>query len=1064
MAEWSLILKLEHFKQPENKYRMKPFWFWNGDITEEEIDRQLSEMKKKGIGGIFVCPRQGQTVPYLSKRWFELVRYACDKAEEYNLELWLYDEYPYPSGMSGGRVLLEHPDAVHTQLKYQSYITKGNVPQEYLLGWAKILYAGAVELSDDGSTMRERVINLMDDIGVLQEQEILQFTGLTEYGNKRFFTYGPQHKLEVCLPEGNWKIEIYTQETFSDYKYFGNFFDPCDKGAVQTFLQTTHERYFEEMGDKFGNQILGIFSDEVGFIGDIPWSRHLPEYIQRHYNLNIIEVLPALHDKNYKDATKIRYQFYQSAHELLRESYHKQVSDWCRKHGLKFVSELPSMRRSTQIYSSVPGGDACHDKLGVPLEDVYDKYLINYRSCAPGIASLARQTGKETAMIECFHSIGWSMTIQDAKWMMDWMAAMGIGFFTPHAFYYTTDSITKYDAPPSQFFQNPYWKHYSILTDYAGRLSALIGETEPISKIALLDPVTSLWTRLGNPRKGFVYAGNDMEEKAELERIKMDWMFLAKTLLFEQISFDFLDSELLSNAEIEAGNIKIGKADYELLILPPMTSIECIATDKIKEFILKGGKVIACGLLPYEIIDEAIQVEKQYSNIFKTADSNRKQYWSNDSEECNRIINTDNTAFIPTTGSICHENFRSNFVEEVKKCVHMDISFKVLKGNFKETYSSVRVDMENKHYVIIGNHGNEHCSICITMKQGFHSIGQMDLSVGKIYAIYDGEEQNETVINLKAYECKVLVFNLQRDNMEKMPEACGEIKIDMSIPMDISVSERNVCLLNEFTVSLDKKEWKRSTPKTFIEMCDELNWLGGKNISFTGKFGTPKHMEIQYPIDLYMKTDFIIDKKPAQIWLMMDERSVGSDACFAVNNHIIDSNQFFHEFINDNCNIICDISELVQEGYNQIDIQASVKRDWDGIRDPLYLLGAFGIRNGIITEVPVKSHYTKGSAEGYPWYSGTFTFQTKLNLTEIPECEFVVIKPEFSETVADSIEILVNGESIGVKAFAPYEWLCPVKLLALNNLIELKITNTLSGMFENSYFNYESHKLMKLME
>ena len=211
MAEWSLILKLEHFKQPENKYRMKPFWFWNGDITEEEIDRQLSEMKKKGIGGIFVCPRQGQTVPYLSKRWFELVRYACDKAEEYNLELWLYDEYPYPSGMSGGRVLLEHPDAVHTQLKYQSYIAEGNVPQEYLLGWAKILYAGAVELSDDGSTMREQVINLMDDIGVLQEQEILQFTGLTEYGNKRFFTYGPQHKLEVCLPEGNWKIEIYTQ-------------------------------------------------------------------------------------------------------------------------------------------------------------------------------------------------------------------------------------------------------------------------------------------------------------------------------------------------------------------------------------------------------------------------------------------------------------------------------------------------------------------------------------------------------------------------------------------------------------------------------------------------------------------------------------------------------------------------------------------------------------------------------------------------------------------------------------------------------------------------------------
>ena len=1054
-------MKLEHFKQPENKYRMKPFWFWNGDITEGEIDRQLKEMKKQGIGGIFVCPRQGQTVSYLSKRWFELVRYACDKAAEYNLEFWLYDEYPYPSGMSGGRVLLEHPDAVHTQLKYQSYITEGNVRKKYFLGWSKILYAGAVELSNDGSAIRERVINLMDDIGVLQEQEILQFTGLTDYGNKRFFTYGPQHMLEVNLPEGNWKIEIYTQETFDDYKYFGNFFDPCDKAAVQTFLQTTHERYYEEMGDKFGTQIFGIFSDEVGFIGDIPWSKHLPEYIQNRYHYDILEVLPALHDKNYRDGSKIRYEFYQSAHELLRESYHKQVSNWCREHGLKFVSELPSMRRSTQIYSSVPGGDACHDKLGVSLEEVYDKYLINYRSCAPGIASLARQTGKETAMVECFHSIGWSMTIQDAKWMIDWMAAMGIGFYTPHAFYYTTDSITKYDAPPSQFFQNPYWEHYSILTDYAGRLSALIGETEPTCNIALLDPVTSLWTRLGNPRKGFVYAGNDMEEKAELERMKTDWMFLAKTLLFEQISFDFLDSELLYNGEIEDGNISIGKANYELLILPPMTSIECIATDKIKEFVQKGGKVIACGLLPYEIIDEDIQVEEQYMDLFKTADSNKKQYWSTDSSERNEIKKMDNTIFIPTTGSICQEEFRSKFIEEIRNCVNMDASISIIKGNPKEIYSSVRIDKENKHYIIIGNHGNEDCSVRLSMKQDFYSLGQMDLSLGKIYGIYDGEEKSETVISLKAYECKVLVFNLPRDDMEKMPEAGGEIKIDMNNQMDISVSERNVCLLDEFKVSLDHKEWRENSPKTFIEMCDELQWLTGKNISYAGKFGTPKQMEIQYPIDLYIKTDFMVEKKPAQIWLMMDKRSIGSDACIVVNNHAIDNNQFFHEFINDNCNQICDISKMVQEGYNHIDIQVCVKKDWDGIRDPLYLLGDFGIRDGVIAEAPAKSHYAKGSAEGYPWCSGTFTFKTELNLLEIPESEFVIIKPEFSETVVDCIEILVNGESIGVKSFAPYEWICPVNLLTLNNLVELKITNTLSGMFENSYFDYESHKLMK---
>ena len=114
------------------------------------------------------------------------------------------------------------------------------------------------------------------------------------------------------------------------------------------------------------------------------------------------------------------------------------------------------MRMSTQRYSAIVGGDTAHEKLGRPLEWIYDEYIRKYRSNAKAVSSLTRQLGKQFSMIESFHSLGWTMTLQDAKWMFDRLGASGINFYNVHAFYYTIDSITKHDAPPSQFLQNPY--------------------------------------------------------------------------------------------------------------------------------------------------------------------------------------------------------------------------------------------------------------------------------------------------------------------------------------------------------------------------------------------------------------------------------------------------------------------------------------------------------------------------------------------------------------------------------------------------------------------------------
>ncbi|MDG0808510.1 hypothetical protein [Cohnella rhizosphaerae] len=116
------------FQNPPASYRIVPFWFWNGDMSEAAIELQIGEMADKGVGGFFICARQGLTVPYLSQVWFDRVRFAVETAKTFGLEVWIYDEYPYPSGMAGGEVTLEHPDAKHHTLWSLRETREGNRP------------------------------------------------------------------------------------------------------------------------------------------------------------------------------------------------------------------------------------------------------------------------------------------------------------------------------------------------------------------------------------------------------------------------------------------------------------------------------------------------------------------------------------------------------------------------------------------------------------------------------------------------------------------------------------------------------------------------------------------------------------------------------------------------------------------------------------------------------------------------------------------------------------------------------------------------------------------------
>lgn len=1066
------------FQNPGNEYRAHPFWFWNGEMDEEQINHQISEMANQGVGGFFICARQGLTVPYLSQAWFNKVRFAVKEAKAKGMHVWLYDEYPYPSGMAGGEVTLEMPEAKQRILVHRTGVVQSGEHVSWVLPWAVILYAKAIPIQSDGTYGWHEAIELRRHIGNTQLQEVYQEAGLTSYNRKRFFTYETAFCLEWDVPEGEYEIFIFMEEEITDFKYYGNFVDPLNEKAMKRFIELTHQRYQEELGEEFGTVIKGMFTDEIAPLGRIPWSPQLPPFFKERTGYELIEQLPALLRKDVPKARQIRYDYYESVHLLLRKSVHMQAHDFCEQAHIEYAAEVPSLRMTTQLYSHLPGGDSAHEKTGRSLAYILQRYGLNMRDNPKMVSSLARQLSRPRNMIECFHSVGWSMTLQDAKWMIDRMAALGTNFYNFHAFFYTIGGLAKHDAPPSQFLQNPYWPYFKELGDYVGRISYLMSEGKADIRIALLDPTTTFWTMMGNPLHGFEYGGDEEEEKRELELLKQDWLTLSNLLLRYRRDYDHLDPEMLAEAQISEGNITIGEASYGVLIIPPMLNLEAAAWKQIQDFAKAGGKVITTGCLPVESIQPGCPTALDWEELCK------QEY----------------VCTLPAEG-IMEEKIRDLLLPQLDLWMK-EAAVLRLTHDPLTVLQQIRILSENQAVLFLTNQEGETLQgeIQIDLEALLHRLGRDRTNADKTevtvrsLSLRTGEASEELPsrvslenqlssrhkeanleVTLAPYEAAVYLLDIVPAK-EKPSTNRGNL-LPRHIPIELPVTgewkvtpeQENKLRIGSFSLTVTDSEGQEHIPeltvqaKTFIEqIAGEAG--SGLPIHFAQVFGTPKKANLAYPLHaVYVSTLECRRIEPDGL-LFFDRNAISGDYVIEVNGHLLDASKFTSVSITDYTNIGVDITSYLQLGVNEILIRVEITKDHDGIVDPLMLSGAFGVYYE--EEMPVLAplpEYTEGLVpepmHGFPYYAGTFRLERSFSYQAVKGLSADKFELFFTDfRVQDVVEVLVNGHSLGVRAWSPYCWEGSISLLHEgDNQLEVKVTNTLIGLLEGTYFDQEQH-------
>src|SRR5687768_1498171 len=111
MTSTALDRFVQRLFEPSAEFGMWPFWFWNDDLDESELLRQLRAFHAAGAGGVVIHPRIGLSarVGYLTSQYFRLVRRVTDECAQLGIGVILYDEGSYPSGSAAGRVVAENP-------------------------------------------------------------------------------------------------------------------------------------------------------------------------------------------------------------------------------------------------------------------------------------------------------------------------------------------------------------------------------------------------------------------------------------------------------------------------------------------------------------------------------------------------------------------------------------------------------------------------------------------------------------------------------------------------------------------------------------------------------------------------------------------------------------------------------------------------------------------------------------------------------------------------------------------------------------------------------------------
>lgn len=551
------------FLDPPREFGIIPFWFWNDDLEEDELIRQLHTFHEAGFGGVMPHARIGlsRRVGYLTDKYFRLVRRVVEEAASLDMKVILYDEGSYPSGSACGAVVAENPDFASRCIR---------------------LWERDVEGPDDGF-WRPNTGRALHDCHICTVLGRID-NDTIDPASTRVLSPHAHNIFRIDVPAGSWKV-MSVWETASGgairgvhpEEEDGHALAPAagdilNPEAVTCFLRLTHDRYYEHLSDYFGTTVIAMFTDEPGVMGrgasrrggttgaGKPWTAGLLEWLADRWGENPAAWLPALWLDYGEGTERFRLRFADAIQDRLSNVFYAAQSEWCEQHDIALTGHPATSNDISSLRTfQMPGQDMVWRYIEPDKPSAIEG---DHSVAAKAATSGARLSNRRRILTEVCGAYGWNLTLDEVKWLFDWHLVRGNNLINPHAVFYTIRDRRAWESEPDLALHNVWWPHFATLAHYARRLSWLLTDGEHICHVAIFGD------------------GNDLPWQA------------AKQLYERQIDFLYLDDRAVAESSVSDGRLVVGTQAYRVIVLDDPPPLTVAANQQLVAFQETGGIVI----------------------------------------------------------------------------------------------------------------------------------------------------------------------------------------------------------------------------------------------------------------------------------------------------------------------------------------------------------------------------------------------------------------------------------------------------------------------------------------
>jgi hypothetical protein len=552
----------------------------DGDLDLERIRAQITDFKRVGYGGFLIWPFTGLTEPFMSEPWLDAAELMCETAREVDLDVWIWDEWGFPSGIGGGLVTAEERFRARTlHLAADLFLQPGETAQ--MTCGPRVLAAAAVRVDKYGEPAGE-----WRPIPATPGAVLSHRSGTTR---ERLIVVG-------------WEFFSAHQPTWD--RSDRHSVDMLNPNATRRFIEVLHEPYARRLSRFFGKVLKGFFYDEPTLAFPYPWTDALPERFRRDVGYDLTPRLPELlavtgsvntdpGQAALRESRPLVDDYLAVWTDMAAESFYGELESWCHAHRLKSIGHQDMDHRLFNL-ATVSGdifkNSAHNDRPGV---DLIDGQIL------PGIyadfprygGSAARVLGKERAMSESFAVQGHGMSADDMRFFCDHQIIRNVTHFFAMVATHSTGRPGHW-GPNLNSELNPMIDRFGgVLNERTARAAAVMTAGTSCVQTALYLPIADM-------------AADQLVLRHPHTRNNPAFLWdivtrIARRLTYLPVEFDYLWDDAIRASRTEAGRlITPSGVAYTTVILPGNVRLHPGAAARLGEFSRSGGRLVSMDAAP----------------------------------------------------------------------------------------------------------------------------------------------------------------------------------------------------------------------------------------------------------------------------------------------------------------------------------------------------------------------------------------------------------------------------------------------------------------------------------